>query len=84
VHEILGKFAEDHGLTTLRLVEVACEAVLLTYTKYQQILRRPLGRSHHKLWSPSWNGIAKCPGGFLRVSLLAYTTNGIGIEAGGF
>ena len=36
MHEILGKFAEDHGLTTLRLVEVACEAVLLTYTKYQR------------------------------------------------
>ena len=36
MHELLGKFAEDHGLTTLRLVEVACEAVLLTYTKRQQ------------------------------------------------
>jgi hypothetical protein len=36
MHELLGKFAEDHGLTTLRLVEVACEAVLLTYTKGQE------------------------------------------------
>lgn len=36
MHELLGKFAEDRGLTTLRLVEVACEAVLLTYTKSRE------------------------------------------------